>query len=158
MGDVNISVLILGWDDMGFVLGGVLVYEEYDEKGKKVVGSLYDEEDEDKVEKKVRRLWKIEVGLGRMDLEMIFRLVRELFKVKIEDILERGRKMECGKSLLLLEFVQWLFFFLDDIVDEEVFEICDIMGDEKKEYVWEMVFVVDQFVWFLCMFSFGDFM
>lgn len=158
MGDANISVLTSGWDDMGSVLGGAPVYEEYDEKGKKVVGSLYDEEDEDKVEKKARRSWKTEAGLGRMDSETIPRSVRELSKAKTEDTSERGRKMERGKSSPSPEPVQRSFSFPDDIADEEAFETRDTTGDEKKEHVREMVPVADQPVRLPRMSSFGDFM
>ncbi|KAK4681458.1 hypothetical protein QC764_107530 [Podospora pseudoanserina] len=158
MGDANISVLTSGWDDMGSVLGGAPVYEEYDEKGKKVVGSLYDEEDEDKVEKKARRSWKTEAGLGRMDSETIPRSVRELSKAKTEDTSERGRKMERGKSSPSPEPVQRSFSFPDDIADEEAFETRDTTGDEKKEHVREMVPVADQPVQLPRMSSFGDFM
>ncbi|VBB72184.1 Putative protein of unknown function [Podospora comata] len=156
MGDANISVLTSGWDDMGSVLGGAPVYE-YDEKGKKVVGSLYDEEDEDKVEKKARRSWKTEAGLGRMDSETIPRSVRELSKAKTEDTSERGRKMERGKSSPSPEPVQRSFSFPDDIADEEAFETRDTTGDEK-EHVREMVPVADQPVRLPRMSSFGDFM
>ncbi|KAK4181606.1 hypothetical protein QBC36DRAFT_361214 [Triangularia setosa] len=170
MGDENISVLTSGWDDAGSLLGGAPVYGEeeddwnvgkFTEKGKKkeVVGSLFDEEDAPKVEKKSRRsLGNLpESGLGRMDSETIPRLLGELSGGQPED-LQRGRKMERGKSSPSPEPVQRSFSFPDDIADEEAFHTRDITADDKKEHVREMVPVADQPVRLPRMSSFGDFM